>query len=164
MDRIGQILAQVSPKPVQVVIVQALVIYFVLLLAVRLTGKRGIGHASPLDFIIALAVGDVIDEIAYGTESLVNALAIVGIWIVLHNSIAFVENRWQRFEDVVEGKRRVVLENGRFDKVALKKERVSEEEIMQLLRNLSIDDVSRLKKVLLETDGSISAFPAEVGR
>lgn len=80
MDRIGQILELVSPNPVIEVIWQAIVVYLFLLFAIRTTGKRGIGQASPLDFIIALAIGDVIDEITYGSEPLINGFAIITVW------------------------------------------------------------------------------------
>ena len=126
------------------------------MLAVRLSGKRGIGQASAVDFILALAVGDVIGDMAYGQESLLRGVLIVAIWIGLHALTAYLGIRWPRFEELVSGRRTAVIRDGVIMETALQHELMSREELMMLLRGKDIEDVSKVKAAHLETDGTLS--------
>lgn len=136
--------------------VRATILYIVIVLAVRLSGKRGIGQASAVDFILALAVGDVIGDMAYGQESLLRGVLIVAIWIGLHALTAYLGIRWPRFEELVSGRRTAVIRDGVIMETALQHELMSREELMMLLRGKDIEDVSKVKAAHLETDGTLS--------
>ena len=136
--------------------VRATILYIVIVLAVRLSGKRGIGQASAVDFILALAVGDVIGDMAYGQESLLKGVLIVAIWIGLHALTAYLGIRWPRFEELVSGRRTAVIRDGVIMETALQHELMSREELMMLLRGKDIEDVSKVKAAHLKTDGTLS--------
>jgi len=146
--------------------IRAAAIYAFIIFAVRVSGKRGIGQATALDFIIALAVGDIIGEMAYGTENLLKGFGIILVWIVLHGVLAYLEIKIPTMERIVSGSKTLVIRDGKILKRELHKEQVTEDELMELLRNLSIekDDLPKIRKAYLETSGSISVFPADLGR
>ena len=137
-------------------VIRVTVLYVVIVVAVRLTGKRGIGQASALDFILALAVGDVIGDVAYGQESLLKAIIIIAIWIALHALTAFLGIRWPRFDELISGRKTAVIREGVVIKTALEHELMSREELMMLLRGKDVDDPSKVKAAYLETDGTLS--------
>lgn len=136
--------------------VRVSILYIVIVLAVRLSGKRGIGQASAVDFILALAVGDVIGDMAYGQESILKGVLIIAIWIGLHALTAYMGIRWPRFEEIVGGRKTVVIRDGVIMDTALNHELMSREELMMLLRGKDIEDVSKVKAACLETDGTLS--------
>lgn len=136
--------------------VRVSVLYIVIMLAVRLSGKRGIGQASAVDFILALAVGDAIGDMAYGTENILKGVLIIAIWVGLHALTAYLGVRWPRFEELVGGRKATVVRDGVIMETALKHELISREELMMLLRTKDIEDVSKVKVAYLETDGTLS--------
>lgn len=73
-------------------------------------------------------------------------------------------NRSLAIRRLTLGRKTLIIKDGKIIQTQLAKERVSGEEIRQLLRNISIDDISKMQRAYLEVDGSISAFPAEIGR
>jgi len=133
-------------------------IYVVIVVAVRLTGKRGIGQASALDFILALAVGDVIGDMAYGQQSILKGVIIVAIWVGLHALTAYLGIKVPRIDDLVNGRKTVVIRDGVVMEAALRHELMTREELLMLLRQQQIEDPSEVQKAYLEVDGSLSVF------
>ncbi|HHT75382.1 MAG TPA: DUF421 domain-containing protein [Methanomassiliicoccaceae archaeon] len=147
-----------GPNGLLELVVRVAILYVVILVSVRLSGKRGIGQAGAADFILALAVGDVIGDAAYGTENVLTAIAIVAIWVGLHALTAFLGIRWPRFGELVEGKRVVVIRDGVIIDTALKQELMNRNELKMLLRGKGVEDPSMVKAAFLETDGTLSVF------
>jgi len=125
-------------------------------LAVRLSGKRIIRQASAVDFILALAVGNVIGGMAYGQERVLKGVLTVAIWVGLHAMTSYPGIRWPRFEELVSGRRTAVIRDGVIMETALQHELMSREEFMMLLRGKDIEDVSKVKAAHLKTDGTLS--------
>lgn len=139
-------------------LLRAAVIYLVIIAAVRLSGKRGIGQASAVDFILALAVGDVIGDMAYGQESVLKAVIIIAVWIGLHALTAYLGLRFPTLEELVGGRKVVVIRDGVVMETALRHELMSREELLMLLREQGIKDPAAVRKAYLETDGRLSVF------
>src|SRR5512139_2874149 len=71
---------------------RATFVYFYLLIIVRLLGKREIGASSAFDLLVALMLGDVVDEVIYGDVTLGQgavAMAIIGIWHLVNSWASF---------------------------------------------------------------------------
>lgn len=95
----GELIALAENETLYTLIIRTVVLYLVIVIAVRLTGKRGIGQATAIDFILALAIGDIVGEMAYGTENLLNGVLIVAIWVLLHAITSYWRSRcppWTR--------------------------------------------------------------------
>jgi uncharacterized membrane protein YcaP (DUF421 family) len=137
-------------------LVRITILYIVIVAAVRLSSKRGIGQTSALDFILALAIGDVIGDMAYGQESLLKGVLIVAIWVGLHALTAYLGIRWPRFDEVIGGRKTMVIRDGVIMETALSHELMSKGELIMLLRGKDVEDVSKVKAAYLETDGTLS--------
>lgn len=148
------------------IVIRAAVIYAFIIFAVRVTGKRGVGQATALDFIIALAIGDVVGEMAYGGQNLLIGFGIILVWVLIHGLVAYLEIKVPTIESIVSGKKTMVIKDGKILSDRLYKEQVTKGELMELLRELSIDegDLPQIKRAYLETSGGISVFPADLGR
>jgi len=144
-----------------VLVLRIIVLYVVIVTAVRLTGKRGIGQATAIDFILALAIGDIIGEMAYGTESMIKGVLIIAIWVSLHALTSYLEIKVPTISEIVSGSKRLIVKDGEFLRKEFEKEQITEEEVRMLLRHNSIDDPSVVRKAYLEVDGSLSVFKKE---
>lgn len=75
---------------------RATFVYFYLLIIVRILGKREIGASSAFDLLVALMLGDVVDEVIYGDVTILQgavAMAIIGVWHLV--------NAWASFKSEI---------------------------------------------------------------
>jgi uncharacterized membrane protein YcaP (DUF421 family) len=155
---IGELIGLSESEDLLTLLIRVVVLYVVIVAAVRLTCKRGIGQATAIDFILALAIGDIIGEMAYGTENILKGVLIIAIWVILHALTSFLEIKVPTLSQIISGEKRLVIKDGAMVKEELKKEMISEDEVLMLLRSQSIEDISVVRKAYLEPDGSLSVF------
>jgi uncharacterized membrane protein YcaP (DUF421 family) len=137
---------------------RATLAYFYLLIIVRILGKREIGASSAFDLLVALMLGDVVDEVIYGDVAIMQgavAIAIIGMWHLV--------NSWASFKspliDKLTGSPPTVLvKGGKIQHKALARERLNEEELFSGLRLMEVDDVKEVKQATLEPNGNISVL------
>src|ERR687892_917135 len=72
---------------------RATFVYFFLLLVVRVLGKREIGNTSAFDLIVALILGEVVDEIIYGDVTILQGMIAIVVTAVWH-----LVNSWASFK------------------------------------------------------------------
>jgi uncharacterized membrane protein YcaP (DUF421 family) len=133
-------------------------VYFFLLLIVRLLGKREIGNTSAFDLIVALILGEVVDEIIYGDVTILQgvvAIVVVAIWHLV--------NSWASYKSAIVDKitgasPTVMVKNGQIQRKNLAKERLNEEELFSELRLMGIENVKEVKQATLEPNGKISVI------
>lgn len=136
-------------------------VYVFLLTVVRLLGKREIGNTSAFDLIVALILGEVVDEIIYGDVTIlqgVTAIVVVAIWHVVNSWASFKSE----FIDKLTGAPPTVLvKDGQIQRKNLAKERLNQEELLSELRMMGVDDVKEVKQATLEPNGKISVLQEE---
>jgi uncharacterized membrane protein YcaP (DUF421 family) len=107
---------------------------------------------------VALMLGEVVDEIIYGdVRFLQGATAIIAI-----ASLAYTDS-WlaylsPRMEGVLEGKPTIIVRDGEFDRTGMRRERMSETDIMGHLREQGIADLREVRLAVLEHDGVVSVL------
>ena len=140
---------------------RATFVYLFLLVVVRLLGKREIGPTSAFDLVVALILGEVVDEIIYGDVTVLQgvvAIVVVAIWHVV--------NSWASFKsDIIDkltgAPPTVVVKNGQIQRKNLAKERLNEDELFSEMRMMGVDDVKEVKQATLEPNGKISVIQEE---
>lgn len=137
---------------------RATFVYLFLLVVVRLLGKREIGSTSAFDLVVALILGEVVDEIIYGDVTIlqgVTAIVVVALWHVVNSWASFKSH----FIDKLTGAPpTVVVKNGQIQRKNLAKERLNESELFSELRMMSVDDIKEVKQATLEPNGKISVI------
>ena len=136
--------------------VRASVLYFVLLLVIRLLGKRSVGAVSAFDLIVALMLSEVVDEVIFGDVTMIKGLLAIGIIAFWHFADEWISSKNQKVDELTGGKPRVLMEHGRFDERALAHERLNRAEVESQMRLQGIDDPSDVKRATLEPSGHIS--------
>src|SRR5687768_13434606 len=83
LDDIGRGIAVMDPQELLLTAVRAVGVYALMLVVVRLLGKRTVGNFSAFDLLVALMLGEVVDEIIYGDVSIAQgAVAILAVAII----------------------------------------------------------------------------------
>src|SRR5688572_16866521 len=140
---------------------RAAAVYVFMLIVIRALGKRTVGNFSAFDLIVALMLGEVVDEIIYGdVRFLQGTVAVVAI-----ASLAYADSWltfWNRgLENLLEGRPTVVLRDSEFDRHGMRAERMNEADILGHLRAQGIDDMREVRLAVLENDGTLSVLKHE---
>ena len=142
---------------------RATFVYFYLLIIVRVLGKREIGATSAFDLLVALMLGDVVDEVIYGDVTIAQggvAMAVIGVWHIVN---AWASFRSKFIDSLTSAPPTVLVKDGRIQHKALAKERLNEEELFAELRMADVgeDEIEEVKQATLEPNGKVSVLLAD---
>ena len=138
--------------------VRAVVAYLYLLFMARVSGKRVIGQATPFDFIVALILGDMIDDALWAEVSMAKFAGGVGS-IMLCDALTKLGAFHSRpFFHLVNGWSDVVVRDGKEDRPELRRQQLHENELTYLLRLEGIDDRKQVHLALIERGHELSVI------
>lgn len=138
------------------------VVYGLVMILVRASGKRAVGQFTPFDLILLILIGNAVQNgINGGDNSLTGAGIMATTLIALNYVVAFLTSRSKHVEQLVEGVPVVLARDGRLFESVLRRELVSRDDFKEALRMQGLDDVADVQLALLETNGSISVVPRE---
>lgn len=138
-------------------VLRAGVVYVMVMVLMRLSGKRAVGQFTPFDLVLLILVGNAVQNgINGGDNSLTGAALMAVTLIALNYAVAFLTSRNRGFERVVEGEPVVIARNGALLEHVLRRELVSRDDFEVALRNSGVRHVAEVEVALLETNGHIS--------
>jgi uncharacterized membrane protein YcaP (DUF421 family) len=137
---------------------RAAAVYVFMLIVIRALGKRTVGNFSAFDLLVALMLGELVDEIIYGDVRFIQgAVAIVAI-AALAYADAWLSYFDHGAEAVLEGKPTIVVRDGEYVRDGLRSERMNEKDILGHLRGQGIYDMREVHLAIVENDGSVSVL------
>ena len=143
--------------PWWVFVLRATAIYALVMVLIRVSGKRAVGQFTPFDLVMLILIGNAVQNgINGGDNSLTGAAIMATTLIALNFGVAFVTSRSRRAERIIEGEPVVLARDGKLFEGVLRRELVSRDDFRESLRMNGIEDVSKVELALLETNGSIS--------
>jgi uncharacterized membrane protein YcaP (DUF421 family) len=138
--------------------VRALAAYIYLMVMTRASGKRVVHEATAFDFVIALIVGDMIDDALWAEVSMATFAAGVGSLFVC-DAVAKVSSfHSERVFLLLQGTPRVAVRDGFDDGHEMRKEQMNEGDIAHLLRLHGIDDRENVHLGIVERDHQLSVI------
>jgi uncharacterized membrane protein YcaP (DUF421 family) len=150
--------------PWWVFVLRAVAVYLLVMVLVRLSGKRAVGQFTPFDLVLLILIGNAVQNgLNGGDNSVTGAVILAGTLILLNFGVAFVTARSQRAERIVEGVPMVLARDGVVFEEVLRRELVSLDDFHEALRMNNLADPDDVALALLETNGSISVVPKESG-
>lgn len=139
------------------VLLKTLIIYAYLLLIMRLMGKREVGQLQTFELVVSMIIADVAAVPIYDEKaSLLNAIISVGTLFLLHVIIAIINLKSVKGREILCGRPRILIEKGKIDEEALKKEFLTINELQERLREKDVFNLGEVEYVILETSGQIS--------
>lgn len=144
------------------IVVRTVIVYITALVLIRIGKRRFMGDYSAIDILLGFVLGSVLARGVTGAISIANMLLIVGLLLGLNWMFATLSFYWPGFERAVEAGPRKLIENGKIIDGALRKSKITDDELDQALREQGqVDDISEVKKAYLERDGKITVIPME---
>ena len=145
-------------------VLRAVAIYGMVMVLIRVSGKRAVGQFTPFDLVLLILIGNAVQNgLNGGDDSLTGALLLAACLIALNYSVAFLSSRFRRFDHLVEGVPMVLARNGVVYKDVLRRELVSIDDFHQAMRMSNVAEPDDIAVALLETNGSISVISRESG-
>jgi uncharacterized membrane protein YcaP (DUF421 family) len=150
--------------PWWVFVVRAVVVYLLVMVLVRASGKRAVGQFTPFDLVLLILIGNAVQNgLNGGDNSLTGAVILAATLILLNLGVAYVTARSQRAERIIEGVPMVLARDGVVFEDVLRRELVSLDDFHEALRMNNLADPDDVALALLETNGSISVVPKDAG-
>jgi uncharacterized membrane protein YcaP (DUF421 family) len=135
------------------------VIYGVVLLGMRLSGKREVGQMTPFDLTLLLLISNAVQNAMTGPDtSLVGGIVAASTLLLLNYLVAEVSGANRRFRKFVEGQPSLLVHDGQVIEAHMAKEHVSMDELQRALREHGIASYHDVALAVLEVDGSISCM------
>ena len=145
--------------PWWVFVLRATAVYVLVMLLVRVSGKRALGQFTPFDLVLLILIGNAVQNgINGGDNSLTGAAIMAVTLIVLNYAVALLTSRSRRAERLLEGVPVVLARDGRVFERVLRRELVSSEDFAEALRANQIEDIGEVRLALLETNGHITVI------
>ena len=140
--------------------IRTVVLYLVLIFAVRMMGKRQIGQMEPSEFVVTMLVANLAaipmqDEGIPIHSGLVPILTVLGLELVL-SGVIMHSVKMRKF---LCGKPVVLIDNGHIVQENLRATRVTLDELSGHLREKDVMDIRSVQYAILETNGNLSVFP-----
>jgi uncharacterized membrane protein YcaP (DUF421 family) len=138
-------------------VLRAVAIYFVVMLLIRISGKRAVGQFTPFDLVLLILIGNAVQNgLNGGDNSLTGAVVLAGCLIALNYAVAWLTARSPVARRIVEGEPVMIAQDGRVFHDVLRRELVSKADFHEAMREAGCSDVALIKLALLETNGHIS--------
>ena len=138
------------------------VIYIVVLIGVRLSGKREVGQMTPFDLTLLLLLSNSVQNAMTGPDtSLLGGVIAPSTLLLLNYLIADVSGANRRFRRFIQGQPSLLVHDGQIIESHMAKEHVSMDELERALREHGIASYHDVALAVLEVDGSISCLKYE---
>lgn len=134
-----------------------LLAYGALILMLRASGKRTLSKMNAFDLVVTVALGSTLATVLLNKSvPLAEGVAALGLLIFLQYAITWLSVRSNRFQSLIKAEPTLLVHEGRILEDALRRQRVTREEIEAAVRLAGHPDIGAVRTVVLETDASLS--------
>lgn len=139
--------------------VRAVILYLLLVVTVRLMGKRQLGELEPSEFVVAILIADLasVPMQDAGIPLLSGVIPILTV-LALELILSVLAMRFRLVRRVLSGNPVLLMRDGQILAKNLARTRITVDELLQHLREKEIVDLSSVQYAILEVDGQISAI------
>jgi uncharacterized membrane protein YcaP (DUF421 family) len=136
-------------------IIRPIIVYVVLIGFLRIFGKRELAQLNPFDLVVLLSLSNTVQNAIIGNDNsvsggLIGAFSLLTInWLLTR--LLFKE---PRLEEILEGTKTEFIRDGRLDHAALKKEAMTELELLSVIHKQGLNEFSEVKICALEPNGT----------
>lgn len=138
---------------------RAIILYLIVLIVMRLMGKREIGQLQPFELAISIMIADLasIPMTEIGIPIFNGITPILGL-LVMHLIISVVNLKSLKAREIICGKPNILIYRGKINEKALKKERFTINELQERLRGNNVVNLGDVEYAILETSGEVTVI------
>ncbi len=139
---------------------RAIFLYIVVLIVMRLMGKREIGQMQPFELAISIMIADLAaTPMAETGIPISNGIVPILGLLVMHLVISTLNIKSTKAREIICGKPSILIYRGKIDEKTLRKERFTINELEERLRDNNIFNIGDVDYAILETSGQVTVIP-----
>jgi uncharacterized membrane protein YcaP (DUF421 family) len=140
-------------------LVVSILAYTILILWLRISGKRTLSKWNAFDFVVTIALGSTLATVVMSKDvALVEGALAFALLIGFQFGITWLSVRSSAVHNLIKAQPTLLLDRGRFIPAAMQAQRVTESEVRAAVRAVGIGALEDVDAVVLETDGSFSVI------
>ncbi|QNL51654.1 DUF421 domain-containing protein [Olivibacter sp. SDN3] len=141
------------------IVARTMVMFVIVLVIIRLSGKRGVRQLSIFEVAIIISLGSAAgDPMFYKDVAIIPAFLVCSTIIIAYRSVTWFTAKSRKIEKWVEGNPIYIIENGMFAIDNISKDSLAMDEFFAELRQVSVTHLGQVETAILETNGNISVF------
>ena len=139
--------------------VRTFVIFIFTLVLLRWMGKRGLSQLSPFEFVIIVSLGSAVgDPMLYGDTPLIHAMLVILVVVCLQRALGRLTQNNAQVEQFIESRSELLVQDGLINAEQLHRERLSINELFEMLRLDGIAHLGQVRQAFLEPSGKLSVI------
>lgn len=143
-----------------IVLFRTIILYFIVVITMRIMGKRQIGEMQPFELVIAIMISELASMPMQDTRiPLIHGVIPIITLLALQISISYAELKSETARSIFSGKPSIVIRNGKIDIKQLKVDRFNLNDLLEELRLQGYYDIEDIEYAILETSGQVSIIP-----
>ena len=136
-------------------LLRPVIVYIALIVFLRVVGKRELAQLNPLDLVVILSLSNTVQNAIIGDDtSLVGGVVGAAALLTINTSVAYIKYRWPKAEAFTEGKPVTLIENGKLNQAALKRELMTKGDLDIIAHENGFDDAGEIDKLILDPNGT----------
>ncbi|MEV4703115.1 YetF domain-containing protein [Actinoplanes sp. NPDC049316] len=136
--------------------------YALLIVVLRISGKRTLAKMNAFDFVVTVALGSTLATILLSRDvSLSEGLAALVLLVILQLLATWLSVRSGTVRHLLKSAPTLLVHDGRMNENMMRRQRVTENEVLQAVRAQGVGDLGLVAAVVLETDGTFSVIPKQ---
>ena len=147
-----------DPHELAMTALRAVAVYVLMLATIRLLGKRTVGNFTAFDLLVALMLGEVVDEIIYGDVGMAQGMVAIAVIAAAQYSNSWLSYWDHGMDRILEGTPTTIVEDGALQRGGLRAERMNEKDALAELRLQGVEDLREVRLARVEVDGQVSVI------
>ena len=142
-------------------VIRPLVVYIILLVIFRISGKRTMSNTTPVDMVLLLIISETVQEALIDDDhSVTNAVILVITLVMADVGISLLKLRSPKMEKILEGTPTIIVEDGKPLKDRMDRARIGEDDVLEAAREKQgLERMDQIKFAVLEKSGTITVIP-----
>jgi uncharacterized membrane protein YcaP (DUF421 family) len=141
------------------IIGSTLAVYIFIVIAIRLFGKKELAQLSVVDLVFILLISNSVQNAMVGPDTtLLGGLVAASSLFLVNYLLKYLQYRYPKFSKVVEGDATMLIYKGEILESHMKKAKITEDELMEAIREHGVASVKEVDLAIMEVDGNISVL------
>ena len=140
------------------IIIRTIFMYFFIILAYRIMGKKEVGQLSIVDLIVSILIAELVARAIEGKSNILIAVVPISILVIVQILMSYISLKSVKFRYLIDGKPTVIIKNGKLNFTEMSKIRYSLDDLITQLRLQGVKSIEKIKYAVLENNGSLSIF------
>ncbi|MBQ9730925.1 MAG: DUF421 domain-containing protein [Bacilli bacterium] len=144
-----------------IIILKTILFYVLLILILRIMGKREVGELSIFDVVVFFLISELFSLAIDNDTKLINVIFPIALIVILQILTSFLALKNDKFRNLIDGKPVIIIKNGVINQNELRKQRYNIDDLFLQIREHDVDSFKHIAYAILETNGKLSIITYE---